>query len=491
MRVDLLADALVLALSAFLIQGTLLGLIAGVGRRMAGPARPLTGHAIGVVSLLAMLGIFLSTFALTLLPLGSENPPEGAAIVALAPGIAAWSMPSPSGSLSALLAGAWILGESVLIARALIGWWTLLGWRRAASSAVPDEWRAIVARLSRVLGIGRTVALKISDRIDVPVVAGMFRPVVLIPAGLERRMRDLDIESLLAHELAHVARGDLIVLVLQRIVETLFFFHPAVWWVSRRVTADRELCTDDLAVTTVGDRLTYARALARLEATRAPSFTPLLASSGGSLMSRIERLAARQAASRHPGRDVSAGRILTGTAIACALVVGSWFATPWAAEVGIKWLPEKVARYTPLFEAAGAEHGVDPDLLAIMALVESGGNPDARSSLGAVGLMQVMPSTARMIAEARGLQLDESQFADPQVNVDLAAWYVARAQRQFAAKDPDLQVALVAAAYNGGVPGLRKHMTSGAPLSDETQRYREMVLKLWQGRNDSVSPLSR
>jgi len=98
------------------------------------------------------------------------------------------------------------------------------------------------------------------------------------------------LEAVIAHELAHVRRYDYLVNLLQTALETLLFYHPAVWWLSRRVRVEREHACDDAAVECVGDALLYGRSLAALEQLRAPAAALALAANGGSLMQRIQRL---------------------------------------------------------------------------------------------------------------------------------------------------------------------------------------------------------
>jgi hypothetical protein len=98
------------------------------------------------------------------------------------------------------------------------------------------------------------------------------------------------LESVLAHEVAHIRRRDYLVNILQNLVETLFFYQPAVWWVSSRIRRERELCCDDLVVEMCGDAIGYARALAKLERLRAISPELAISSTGGPLLYRIQRL---------------------------------------------------------------------------------------------------------------------------------------------------------------------------------------------------------
>ena len=92
--------------------------------------------------------------------------------------------------------------------------------------------------------------------VDVPTVIGWLRPVVLVPASALAGMTPQQLEAILAHELAHIRRHDYLVNLLQTLVETLLFYHPAVWWLSRRIRIERENCCDDLAVSLCGDPVT-------------------------------------------------------------------------------------------------------------------------------------------------------------------------------------------------------------------------------------------
>jgi hypothetical protein len=121
-------------------------------------------------------------------------------------------------------------------------------------------------------------------------VVGWVRPLLLMPAGLLSGLDPTAVEALLAHELAHIRRHDYLVNFTQCVVEILLFYHPAVWWISRRVRTERELCCDDVAVAWCADPQLYAETLNRLHELRSRSLTPALAATGGDFMFRIKRL---------------------------------------------------------------------------------------------------------------------------------------------------------------------------------------------------------
>jgi len=129
-------------------------------------------------------------------------------------------------------------------------------------------------------------------------VVGWLRPVVLLPISALTALTPAQIELLLAHELAHIRRNDYLVNLLQTAVETVLFYHPAVWWVSGQIRAEREHCCDDLAVSACGDVVAYANALATLEGLRTSRPTLAVAADGGSLLARIKRLASRDRSRR-------------------------------------------------------------------------------------------------------------------------------------------------------------------------------------------------
>ena len=172
----------------------------------------------------------------------------------------------------------------------------------------------------------------------------------------------------------------------------------------------------------------------------------------------------------------------------------------------IPWLPESVARWWPQLVDAGRRHAVDPELLAIVVLVESGGNPNAQSPAGASGLMQLMPATAADIARQRGITgFTADQVWDPLLNIDFGAWYLADQLRRFgrsgasanSASPADLAgpgdpadpatIALAAAAYNGGPGTVLRHL-DGQALPAETNRYQAWVAGMWDERHLASSP---
>jgi GWxTD domain-containing protein len=162
--------------------------------------------------------------------------------------------------------------------------------RRRGVCCAPDQWQEQLVGLSARLRISRPIRLMESCLVDTPVVMAHFRPFILMPVGLLARLPAEQIEVILLHELAHIRRCDYLVNVLQRSVESLLFYHPAVWWISWVMRAEREDCCDDVVVAMNGNAHEYAAALAALEQSRCAGREPALAATGGSLVKRIRRL---------------------------------------------------------------------------------------------------------------------------------------------------------------------------------------------------------
>jgi beta-lactamase regulating signal transducer with metallopeptidase domain len=234
-------------------------------------------------------------------------------------------------SLFPWLVACWLMGVALLALRVCGGWLALRRLRRSAEPVAAEfeqAFRLLAARLRATA----TVRLCQSALIEVPTVVGHLRPVVLVPLSALVGLTPRQLEAVLAHELAHVRRYDFLVNLLQTAAETLLFYHPAVWWVSRRMRSEREHAADDAAVAAVGDALFYARALATTEALR-PSGTPVpglaLAANGGSLMRRINRLVGPHPA--HGGRSLLAALALVAVSFGGALAAARAVVPPEAA----------------------------------------------------------------------------------------------------------------------------------------------------------------
>jgi HEAT repeat protein len=192
----------------------------------------------------------------------------------------------------------WVLGVVIFSARLAYGWMAARRLRTNGTRATTQGLQQMLARLTERMRVSRPVQVLESMLVEVPAVIGWLRPVILVPTSALTGLTPQQLEVLLAHELAHVRRYDYIVNVAQCVIEALLFYHPAVWWASRRAREEREQCCDDLVVQLCGDRRLYASALVEMERLRPAAPRLALAATGGSLLHRVRRLVLPRA-SRH------------------------------------------------------------------------------------------------------------------------------------------------------------------------------------------------
>ncbi|MBW8733471.1 MAG: M48 family metalloprotease [Asticcacaulis sp.] len=187
----------------------------------------------------------------------------------------------------------WALGVIALSARMMGGLW-LIHRLSAGAVPVPEGLAARFADILKATGL-KNVRLRMHPGIDGPFVVGIFRSVVYLPVSAISALSPDQLDAVLAHELEHIRRADFAWNLLQTAIETLFFYHPAVWWLGKTLRDQRELACDDAAVTVCRDPLTYATALLALEERRpartlAPTLAMALGGKGGSLLARVRRV---------------------------------------------------------------------------------------------------------------------------------------------------------------------------------------------------------
>lgn len=189
----------------------------------------------------------------------------------------------------------WLFGIMFFSIRLCGGFFQQRFYRTAAEGTIDSHWQDACSRLCDAVGIGQTVKILKSTRLKTPIAVGVFKPVILIPAGLFLQIDPRELETIIVHELIHIRRYDPLVNIGQCFIETILFYHPAVWWISAQVRREREFATDAAVVEMYSNsHVVYARALANLEEIRltANIKTPrhATAANGGNLMQRIQRI---------------------------------------------------------------------------------------------------------------------------------------------------------------------------------------------------------
>lgn len=201
------------------------------------------------------------------LPRGTESetwqqPAAAADRVPQAPAETSWSSAARfvGATIQPYALAAWFLGVSLLGVRLLLGVVGVASLRRRHVTVAPAVVERVV-QLSRRLGLTAVPGVVGSRHVGEALATGLWRPMVLLPLSWLSEAPPDVLDAVIAHELAHIRRRDLWVNAFQRVTETLLFYHPAVWWISSRLTQERELCCDSLAVSVTGERVVYARAL--------------------------------------------------------------------------------------------------------------------------------------------------------------------------------------------------------------------------------------
>ena len=289
----------------FLWQGLLIGCATALARAALRNARPEARYAVGCGALLACLawpaaGLYLrlaggdataALFSSALLPAALLAPD---------------SLPGLDLLLRAVV-GVWALCAAVLALRMALG---MLWIERSArnTGATHGQLQARLSRMAQEAGVARPVRLRVVDGIASPLAAGIWRPVVLVPASLVTGMPPDLLAALLAHELAHIRRHDYLVNLLQNAIEALLFFHPAVWWISRGVRLEREHIADDFAARQLGEPRRLALALSELERLQFSTHHLAVAANGGSYVT-YQTIAAPRTTSI----ELEGGRAAAGT----------------------------------------------------------------------------------------------------------------------------------------------------------------------------------
>ncbi len=155
----------------------------------------------------------------------------------------------------------YFFGCCAMLVRLVLASWGCRRISRAGERVTDKGMLALAQKTAAQMGLKLTPILATCERVVVPVVVGLIRPVVLLPVSIVSELTPDQLRAILAHEMAHLKRYDHVVVVFQRIVEAVLFFHPTTWWLSRRLDSQRELCCDDLVLQTGTSPLEYAETL--------------------------------------------------------------------------------------------------------------------------------------------------------------------------------------------------------------------------------------
>jgi beta-lactamase regulating signal transducer with metallopeptidase domain len=317
------------ALLHFLWQGITLTAFASLSMAMCRSTS--ARYALGVATLVLMLAMPVATFTVLWQGRADAVSARGLHSISSLPAVIvqravnavsanAHLVPISAPRSDALLwfVEAWFAGVIILSLRTAGGVLLIERMRRNDAKPVTDPVRELCVAVQRRLGLERAIHFCESRMLDAPAVIGWLRPAVLLPVTALTGLSDDQLRAVIAHELAHIRRFDTIVNVFQIVVETLLFYHPAVWWISKRVRLERENCCDDAAIAVGNDAMQYARALVLMAELR-PAPALAMAANRGPLAARIARLlgaAHKRSSARNAG--IAASFILLAGAVVAA-----------------------------------------------------------------------------------------------------------------------------------------------------------------------------
>jgi bla regulator protein blaR1 len=190
----------------------------------------------------------------------------------------------------------WLLCLLIKSTRLIGGLFAMQQIRSDSSDNIPADWHQKIVDYSEKLGITRKIRLLQSAKISVPATVGFFSPVVLLPLDLLLQLTPGQAKSILWHELAHIARRDYLTGLLQETIETIFFFNPALLWLSELIREEREKCCDDTVIAHTAKKGAYLEALLAFQTSPALKLAiPLTTLRKGQLRNRLNRLLGRKA----------------------------------------------------------------------------------------------------------------------------------------------------------------------------------------------------
>jgi bla regulator protein BlaR1 len=191
------------------------------------------------------------------------------------------------------IVSAWLVGMLVFILRFLCGLGYVFHLRSGAMAIREDYWKERINKLSHKMGVRSTIKLAESVLVKTPMVIGHLKPLILLPVGTINALSPREVEAILSHEMAHIVRNDYLINLIQSCIELIFYYHPAVWWISSIVRREREANCDDIAVSVCGNSLEYAKALVSLQETHqysSPAFGMSFSGHKNQFLFRIRRI---------------------------------------------------------------------------------------------------------------------------------------------------------------------------------------------------------
>ena len=250
-----------------------------------------------VIGLFAMFGWFGYTF-LAAITFWNAPYKEVAAIIEYGNFVPLQKTPGLQSGASSFayyfpaIIGCWLVGIFFLALRTLGGLYYTRQLKRKWISPLQPEWIALLDKLRTSMGVKKSIQIYESVKARVPMVIGHIKPVILLPAGMLTGLSPAQIEAILLHELSHIKRHDYLINILQSVVEILFFYNPATWWLSNMIRKEREHSCDDVALTRGVNKIEFAKALAKMQELNITqnNIAMTFANNKNQLMERVKRI---------------------------------------------------------------------------------------------------------------------------------------------------------------------------------------------------------
>ena len=253
-------------------------------------------YNISVFAMILMLVSSLVTFCYYMFPsvggIGQEIVIAGTPQMATESAIVGFSLVEYINNNISIINMIWITGTLVFLARFFLGYAYIRFLKYTAITTASDHLLESLERIRQKVNVDKIIAIKESIHVQTPVVIGHFKPMILFPLGLVNHLTIDEVDAIITHELAHITRNDFITNLLLTIVEAIYYYHPAVWWISANIRAERENCCDDIALSSV-EKLLYTKTLLKIEEMKSshiPSLAMPLFKNKHQLLNRIKRI---------------------------------------------------------------------------------------------------------------------------------------------------------------------------------------------------------
>jgi len=263
-----------------------------------------------------------------------------------------------------LIVAIWIIGVIAFTIRTAGGIYLTGRYKKRNVHILPKQILDKFQKIRQAFGIRKKILFLASGDIQVPMLIGYFKPVVLIPSSLISGIPVIQIEAIVTHELAHIIRNDYLYNLIQVIIEIIYFYHPVVWLISRQVRIEREHCCDDMCIEKYGSVNIYALALASVSefASQHPVLSLALAGRKKILYNRIYRLINPQKMKTNRYDKLTAGMLIVALVMIVTLSTGT-------REKAVQPTIEPAALINLADVFPGAEPAFDPKIIPLVEAI--------------------------------------------------------------------------------------------------------------------------